>query len=759
MSLSSGVKLTYQQLNDQMLDEKVSQVNSIRAVLASSDNRHAIALGNDFYIVCDLNKKPHWCYSATPAIAAHNWKMAHDKGYLWLLKEEGMLSCFDIVEQKLQEFGHVMLYSKILYAEGDKVIVLRRNMPAIDVIELREKHLKRTASVLFETHGFMEDLDFLSERNRFFFLEYLPFENVAHYVLYGLDWHGQTEVLLDVRNANVKLQLPFVVILEKDSDTLMYMDLREEAVQLKQAKLHLNPEWAKITWRLNDVFAFNNKLFAKLSAPELDILIYLGQHPEVVIENQVGSLHLNQLGRFLVGSISRYDEDINKFIWQPIIYDLAAQQRTNNMSCSELLRQAFQDEWESHKSISRAKLQLPELVEEVSNLNTFKVLLRPSPSHTTQTLFDTFRILASVSSTRGDLALLAEGRVWLLRRDADQIQYVLPNTRNSSIHHLAGKWTSVTFDEQDKLWICDAETRYVAFVPHDGQEGLGFALNPKEPGISHIPGTSGVNSVCAYADHLAVISRQNPLRYSLDIYHFNKKSLKRVFSWESQWELVRIKPDTNRGGWWLMTFDSWTGASMLYYLEIKEGSPKVVETFYQRVAVLGNKPEQTYFIYLDKELVLHYTTDPNHGWRQIPLEHILGRSHSQDKPLHPISLQVIHDEIFLLLANYSSNDYLLMHLYANGAQLITALRCSSAVRIAHWKDWLIVYESYGNDSLAVSPAYSMHAQIDELPSNKRFFFYHPSTGGLYTAAHTPYSAMTTFLVNLLNKNGRNFSTL
>ncbi|MEM4203678.1 MAG: hypothetical protein QXS54_06380 [Candidatus Methanomethylicaceae archaeon] len=747
-SRSAEVELSYQLLSDQMLDEKISQVSAIRDVLAPGDDKRAIALGNNFYIVHDPNKESHWYYCETLAITASNWAMARDGSWLWLIKRGGMLSCFDIDEQRLQEFSHVMPYEKILYAEENKAVVLRRDMPAIDVVELRRDHLKRTASVSFETHGLVEDIGFLLERNRFFFLEHHWFESREHYVLCALDWNGQTEVLLDVRNANVKLRLPFAVVLDKSSNTLMYMDLREETARPEQTKWRLNPKWAESTWRLNDVFVFNNELFVKLSATAREVLIHLGQHPEVVFKKQVGSLFLNQLGRFLVGSIDRYDEYGNE-LREQLVYDLTAQRRTSNISCSALLRQVFQDERERRKSLAHVKLQLPVPGEkETSNLDTFRISLRPMPSHTTQVVFDTFRIFDSSSSTRGDLALFAGNKVWLLRRDMDHAQYILPNTNNEPTYHLAGKWSSITFDEQDRLWVCDAGTRYVAFIPRDGQEGLGFALRSQEPSVSDI------NSISAYADHIALISRSMYRNHFLTIYHFNKQSLRTVFSWESQRELVRVKPDTNRGGWWLLAFDSWARASMLYYLEIQEGSPKVMATVYQKVEVLGNWPDQTYFVYLDKERMLHYTSDPNHGWQQVSLEHILGKSRSQDKPIYPISLQVVCGKIFLMLANYSSNDYLLMRLQANDAQLITALRCSSVVRIARWKDWLIVYEPNGSDFLAVSPTYSTQATIDDVPKNRRFLFYHPDTDGFYTAAYNPYSATMALRRSLLNKNGQ-----
>lgn len=733
---ASRIRLEPKRLDDDAINA-VYQTESLHKVLRGSEGLSVI-VGFNSCLLHDLASPSHWHHYQLPE-SVKDSAMSQNSARLWVVTNSSNLATLDLHNNEWMAFHRTMHYAAILYAEEDIVFVRRETMFAIDVFKLQDEHIRRVASLPIPiapvkqvnseqplAHEYkIEDAVFLPEENQFIILWSANHQSQSIFTLQRLRWDGHEETILSVEAKKAMLRPPFLVLYRAKPQEFAFADLRKSPVTVKHISLDLEPKGDPSKWFLEDVFAFGDELVASLISSPLNNRIIAafvrltGDHPEVLHRDRFAHCNLpagKQLGRFLIS-----DE---------AIIDLVTRQKTIYIPRATLLRRAIQDEAKQQQRASNAKPSLPLAQEtEHSDPNVFSVYFQTLPETVTEAFNQNIRFLDAISSEQGDFAFVASSvvdnaKACLLLKDKNQVQYLLPQ---SEIFY---EWSKITFDEQGRVWVCNRRADHIAVLHARKQEGVGFTVNH----VIH----SGPKAIAAFANYLAIACHDNTFL----VYYYDGNSLMETFRRKINSQISGIKPDPKNGRWWILTLSN--HEEMVYELkyissDADSNALKTIEQIPYPVAILGNWPEQVYFVYVDDEHQLHYTSDPLSGWHTIPLQHIVVKEKTQDDNyVLPLSLHSIDGSIFMLLK--TPDAYLFTHAQANTVALISAFQLKSSddlVTVAHWGNWLILRS---NQSLA--PARDQK-EIALLPENKGTLFFHTLSWQFYPSLYVPYAAMGT----------------
>lgn len=690
----------------------------------------SVIVGQCDCLVHDSAYPSRWRYYQLPTYV-ENWAMNQSSARLWLVTVRDTLATLDLRNNEWMEFGRAMRCAAILHAEEDVVIVLRKTMFVIDVLKLQDERIQRVTSltipivpadqVNFAQNPAYEyaisDVVFLPEENQFIILRKLL--NKMTFTLQRLSWNGHEETVLSVEAESAKLRFPFVVLYSKSQQELAYADLRKKPITVKHFSLNLGSKGYQGARFLSDVFTFEDELVASLLPYEpgnrsAQVFIRLtGDRPEVLHEDKGWFLQVpssTQLG----GLVICYDA----------LLDLANQKKMKCLSLATLLRRAIQDEAKRQQRAPNAKPSLPPAQEtKRTGSSAFSISLQTLSTHVKEVFDQNIQFQNAVSSAQGDLAFFLDSsvydrRTFLLLKDKDQIQYLLPQLRDG--------WYKVTFDEQGRVWLCDGRKEHIAVLHPRKQEGFGFIMDPLV--------SSWSKAMAAFANHLAIACRDNTFL----VHYYDGNSLTESFKCQIDSEISGIKPDTKNGGWWIVTTSNIIHELKYISPNTDSSDVKTIEQIPYPVAILGDWPEQVYFVYVDDAHQLHYTLDPLDGWHTVPLQDIIGKTQDDDY-VQPLFLHSLNNSIFILLE--TPDAYFFVHAQAGIAELVATFQLQSGVFVAHWGDWLVFHS---NQSL-VPARYHVPAEGKEEiilpPENKGTLFFHTPTRLFMSSPHAPYSVI------------------
>lgn len=726
-------QLTPEFLDDDALN-RADWVKELDSVFVGTGGLSVIVGDRDCLMLDSEHRR--WHYYQLPS-SLRSYILERDSTRLWGIVSNGKLVTLDLHSGEWTEFQCYVDYQSILYAEENTVIAQCGDILTIDVLRLQDDNLRRITNIPIPSRLGSKAITstFYPEKKQFFVLEKEGSD--YHIILQTLDWDGQSKVIFDGQECMLFFSPPFAVILDKRRREIAYADLRKDPV--KQERIDprfIKSEWMGWRWELVNSFAFDNSLIAVLSAwydrKWHMAIVRLGEEPEVLYEGRFSeqkkffelSLKFNfrLLGRFLTLG----DE------WA---YDLVARREVHDVSWSTLLRQAVHDKAKQQQAAhTTTTLMLTQACESL-DVNTFKVFLRTSPSCLAEV--EKNYLGDAISSSRGSSLFIRSSApssapmVYLMPKRIDQL-YLSP-----VLNH---KWIRFTFDDQERVWVCDEYGEHVAVTNPDKQEGLGFIL-PRRLSLW----IERVVAIAAYDNSLA-IARNN----ELNIYRYKGNSLEEISSWKSKSRIVGIKFDIEKRGWWILTYIQNSCSYELRYLSLNEklSAPKKVERIENErrtgsiVAVLGEHPKKVYFVYGNaRECELHYTLDPHKGWDKISLQNIIQK---ENNSLEPIAMSSNGDSVFALVS--IKDAYLLIRSRANNVELISAFRQRldgpwlTEVKFARWGDWLVLY---GKKPLVFNQAYADHAMITEVPENKGILFFHLHNNWFYETPFVPYSLTDT----------------
>lgn len=696
----------------------------------------------------DLVAPSSWrYYQFTRKVISH--AIGYDSRRLWLITEHEQLAAFDVQSGEWWSIKHKTPYKKLIHADKEgHILVLCSEMHAIDVLRRQDERLVRVTTIPISWQGINHeilDIVYSPEEDQFFTAEAYICSKTHKRVCVAqrLGWNGKTETVLQAEGNEVKLVLPFVVIFNERENELIYADLRISDVESTRFKLGSKLRWEQFYLSLRNVFAFDDRLFAVAKEGGFGrrtALILLGEAPEVLYEyerNEYFPLRINRLGRFLIF----LDEH------KPI-YDLVAQREVRDVSLSALLGQAIQDEAERRK---QAPNTISHLVvtrhAENSRLDVFKAFLHRSPVSIADAPVNNLFFYRSISSSRGDVVFqdfiypCADNRSFFLLSHEMLIHYLMPEPR--------GGWIHATFDERGRAWTCNENSWYIAVFNPDRREARGFVLEPM---------SSSVRAIAAYADKLAIADDAG----ALTIYYYDGELLEKTFTWKSEEEIVWVIPEIRNGGWWLITRDLRRDTNVLKYLSPEMTVPETIKQLRHSIKILGDWPDQLYFVYTANRYHIHYTRDPTHAWHQISLQELFEEQQAGKKQkvprFLPVSLHSADDEIFLLLLaadthqsslskskKGSLSTSLLLRLQLDKAQLVSALCTEGLAYLSRWDDWLILHNCGGANPFTPALAYVEKAEITDVPDNSGLLFYYPITGHLLARPYLPYSSQKALL--------------
>ncbi|MEM4203805.1 MAG: hypothetical protein QXS54_07030 [Candidatus Methanomethylicaceae archaeon] len=728
-------KIVIKHLIPELLDDdginRADWIAKLHKVFVSSGGIAAV-VGGAHCLVHDLEHH-RWYHYQLPEKGS-SWALAQDSTRLWGIVSDGKLTMLDLRSGEWFAFQHRIDYRSILYAEDDVVIAQGKDILAIDVLRLEDDTLRRLASVPFPVAGaFLTAIAFWPEKGRFFALE----EKSHHITLRTFGWEGQSRRVLDVKGYYATLCLPFVVMRDEEKNLLVYADLREASVKPKYIDFSFKSEWRQLQWEPSNAFIWDNDLVLVVRSEHLDkalmAIIRLGEEPKVLLEytfsgNKVYFSHfvkreLHKLGRFLL-----LDDMLS--------YDIAAQREVHDVPWSALLRQAICDEVEHQQQTTGIKIPLMLMRESVhSNLDTFRVVLQTLPFNIEEANNKDFSLSQSISSSEGNSALFIEGektygfsKGYLLLRGDKQPRVLLPEPQSGWGYG----WEKVTFDEQERAWVCDRSGRHIAVVCLDRQEGLGFVIPNNHPFLQ-------VSAIAAYDDNFAVVRDD-----MLSIYRYDKQMLNELFQWRNGETINGIKPDTEKGGWWLVT-----SLGELKYLSLNKQTtyPEIIAQVDYQVRLLGDWPRKVYFVYGDsRDRALCYTLDPHGFWHTVSLRHFL---QGELDRIDPIFLSSSDNSVFVLLHVSTTSDgdaYLFMRLRENHGELISAFE--QEVKFMRSNDWLILYS---DKPLVLAQAYADQMNVRELPKNEGMLFFHLHANQFYERPHESYVAIEALRRMLISK--------
>lgn len=746
----SRIRLIPRPMDDDTIDREL-RARKLQKVIVHPEREHLAltVLDYDHWLVYDQTSKPFWRYYEMPLVSS-GWVMERDGTRVWCLVVGGQLAAFDLDNSEWLQFSHDVSYDKVLYAEKDTVIVQWSVMHAIiDVLRLQGDRLKRVASLPvvlpFDRPARITRIMFLPDENRFLALVNTDLSGGSYseqdHVLLTLEWDGRTEIVLAAQGKSADLAFPFFVVLNSNGMEVMYADVREKPIKLKQLDLPIaaDQSYPSKTSR-KATFVFGEDLFVVLEwmhsrhgnrrLETVTALVELGEKVEVLRQCNNYCFWENRLGRFLIDNSGN-------------AYDLVAKQELRYTSLSTILYQAIQDESkESNRRPFVAKPMLPLKGEiEDSSLSTFKCILHESPIHLTDIFPQKATFSSPISSSKGDLAaFMVGGWIGLFPRDRAYIQQVLPSPERG--------WMKFAFDEEGQIWLCDEDGEYICVVRYDDQkEGVGLALS------HHGAENSRVDVLAVHANYVAMACKDS----SLTIYHYTGESLEKRFSfnsWESRKMLMTaIKPDVSAEGWWITMYNKRSRnknrKKVLEYLDLKTNCLETVTEVPEDLMVLGDWPERVYFVYPDDAGCLHYTLNPRDGWQQAKLQDALGDQSARRDNWRLVSLHSIDDEVLALFGNGSlPSTYLLVRLQSSGVELISAFRAGTMVQFARWSGWFLLYS---NGPFTSVSEYAALAQHDELPENSGLLFYHPRTGQFSTEPYVPYASSKALYRALINR--------
>ncbi|MEM4204592.1 MAG: hypothetical protein QXS54_11035 [Candidatus Methanomethylicaceae archaeon] len=734
--------LTPELLNDDALN-RADWVVRLHKVVVSSGGIAAV-VGEVHCLVHDLEHH-RWYHYQLPEKGS-SWALAQDSACLWGLVGNGKLTRLNLRSGEWIAFQHHINYESILYAEDDVVIAQCGDILSIDMLRLENDGLQRIVSIPLKFDFSPTEISsaFLPEENQFIIIGH-EFDGYR-YVLCRLDWNGESNLVLDVEGDYEgrywSLHPPFFVMVDKERENLIYADLRENPVKPRYVNFDSCFKHGSSVYHWHKAFVFDNSSIVALSLDERLAIIRLGEEekPEILYDkckseefkNTFSVSDLCLLGRFLTLGSERW------------VYDLVTRRASRDVPWSTLLRQAIQDEVERQQAASATITPMLTRTQERSDIDAFKVFLSTSQYRIAEIesklLWDVFSKNAISSSRHSAIFLLDRvPSVYWLPRGTDQLRHLLPE--------IEYRWARFTFDEQDRIWACDRFGKYIAVVHPDQQEGQGFVV----PRRLSFP----VQAIAACDNTIAVASSDQ-----LAVYHYDEAEgmLKEMLHWKSgasEDEIVGIKPDIEEQGLWVVTYSYSLHRSALKYLPLdgKVSAPRKVEEINQltSIRILGDWPERVYFAYIDhKEHVLHYTLNPEEGWHQVPLRHLVQKRSSYRYP-YPVSMSSDGDVIFTLVC--ADNDYLLVRLQSGNAELISAFETKyKMIQFARWGDWLVLCSE---KPPVFARAYANRAEITELPENKGVLFFHLPTNQFYAKPYQPY-AITDALRRMLSSGARGF---
>lgn len=768
-------KLKPEWLNDNKVN-KVDWISMLRKVVVGAGGISAV-VGGHHCLVHDPEHY-HWRYYH---LLKHglDWALDRDSTRLWIIVGGGNLATLDLRSGKWTEFQHCTAYGSILYAEEDAVIVQCQNVFAIDVLRLQKDNLQRIKSIpIFRTKSHMENdsvprvsSTFWSEGNQFIILEDLH----PRQKLWKLSWDGRSEEILDFRASFFEFgfKFPFLVTLDPDPSSrprLIYADLRKNPLALKHVDSSLRPEWKWWrSWMLDKIFVFDNDPIVALrlerSDEEIAALLRLGEQPEVLYERERRlykseassswwklwkAYRLRQLGQFLLLG----DE------W---VYDLVAREE-KKMPWSALLRQAICGEVELQQRQNVTKvLSTLTSEDELSDPSTFKASLYPLSIHIAEANDRRIRLQDPLSSSSGHSSLGAKlvssgfPKLHLLLKGDEQLKYLLPEPEPG--------WAIATFDEQERLWVCDSCGRYIAVVHPDREEACNLVLPTSSYSDSHSDEYADpslyrkANFIAAYNNRVAIA-----YYHDLFIYRYEQKSLKELLQWKSNNDIIGIKPSIENEGWWIVTYVSDKRSCELIHLSLNKRaavSEKVAEVAY-RVRILGDWPNKLYLVYAT-EHDLSYALDPRNDWHKVSLWNILKQENHLTTPLvettslvEPVAMHENDDSVFFLLRATNEKVSFLVRLQADRPELISAFDLeswSTKISFAYWNNWLVLFS---DSPIVFASAYAGRAEIEKLPQNKGMLFFDLRTNQFYARPQTPYAAITNALRRMLASKDTGF---
>lgn len=750
------MQLVAKQLDDETLNHK-EWLWKLRRLHVTSQESLAAVVGNEHCLMFD----GQWYYYRLPKKTI-SWAMGNDSKYLWSLDESNKLAVIDLGNGEWMRFESNFTYADLIYAEGDVVAASFSNLQAIDVLKLTSGgSIARVASLAIESlsqFNNISDLEkcilncsFVPERERFFVLNRYAESRDAplkYYVLESVSIDGKTEVVLELPGINALVRPPFVVILCGTGDTLMYADLREDTVEQKWQTLNFNPELDKFSWKIDNAFALDDDLIISLSARQVPKwrLLRLGQKPEILYEAKSTPSVYRMLGSL--------------FISDNFVFNCISQKKEGEKLSSGLLRQAIQDAVKRQQKIPSVRLLHKMSQNAASNdVDHLRFALHKSPLSTEElaALVEKANYSDFVSSARGEMVFSGSDLVHLITQHNEQLKLLLPMQQSRS------PWKKFTFDEQERVWICDEKGHHVAVISPKQREAQVFALNSNrftfdkldqisEIYIKKLYGSSLVNNlyvshIAAYADTLVTVHRFKQARHReialltfclLSFHRYDGKSLEEIACIQHP-GVIAVKPDREGKGWWLLQ-QNYRGK--LSFLETQTMNNETVMSFpdYTVPALLGDWPEKVYFAYLDKDenenYSLCYTLDPREGWCKVPLHDIFGM-HVQ-KYLYPsiVSMHSLNGSVFALLSvrsDKSPEAWLLICLQSGYAELIAAFTKDkptyfvededrNEITLARWRDMLVLRKA---QPFIVSSGYASEPMITKLPNNTGVLFYKP----------------------------------
>ncbi|MEM4203278.1 MAG: hypothetical protein QXS54_04330 [Candidatus Methanomethylicaceae archaeon] len=729
-------KVVIEHLIPELLDDdginRADWIAQLHKVVVSSGGIAAV-VGDGHCLVHDLEHR-RWCHYQLPEEWWSSWALARDSACLWGIVSDGQLAMLDLRSGEWFAFQHRIDYRSILYAEDDVVIAQCKDILAIDVLRLENDGLQRIVRIPLK-------LDFIPSKIASAFL---PGENQfivlgirSHqYALWRLDWNGESNLVLDVEGEYEGLYWllypPFFVMLDKEKKNLIYADLRENPMKPRYVNFDSCFKHGSSVYYWHKAFVFDNSLIVALSLDERLAIIRLGdkEKPEILYDKrkyeEFKSTFFDSilclLGRFLTLERERW------------VYDLVARRASRDVPWSTLLRQAIQDEVERQQAAGTTTTPIRTQAQERSDIDALKVFLHTSQYRLSEIEGDSLKNAISSSQYSTIFFLPKVPSVYWLPRGTDQPRHLLPEVKD--------RWASVTFDEQERIWICEEYGRYIAVVHPDQQEGQGFVVPHRW--------SFQVRAIAACDDTIAVAGSGE-----LVVYHHDEAEgcLKEMLRWRSEGEIIGIKPDVEGRGLWVVTFtyDSYRYALEYLPLNGKVSAPRKVEEINKSIRILGDWPEKVYFAYIDdKEHVLRYTLNPKEGWHQVPLRNLVqaGNSYSY----YPVSMSSDGDVVFVLVYTYDA--YFLVRLQSGNAELISAFErkhYSNSIRFARWGDCLVLYS---DEPLVFKRAYADRAKVTELPENKGILFFHLPTNRFYTKLFT--YTITDALRRMLSSGARGF---
>ncbi|MEM4203071.1 MAG: hypothetical protein QXS54_03275 [Candidatus Methanomethylicaceae archaeon] len=691
-----------------------------------------------------------WCYYSLPTKHGNGWVLGRDSARLWGILPGGKLATFDLRSGEWIQFQHHLDYEAILYADESTVIMVCDEILAIDVLRLEGDKLRRVANIpisIIEPDFYTKSSAFWPEKNQFIVLQKKHMRESQNsssrpwYTVWSLDWDGQSRAILDIEAYGALLLFPFVVMHNEQEKVLAYVDLRDDSAKLTSIAIHHEPERERWEWRSIHASIFGNDLIVIVqSSCEWEgqaAIIKLGEQYELLFYRNytehkeffslLWQYKMHQLGRFLL-------------LGNEWAYDLVTRQEVRDVPWLSLLRQAILDEAELQQQKASAQtLSIPQQECEDLDLNTLRVPLSTLTIRFAEAIAQDVFIESAISSSGGKYS-----SVVLIRHSGTPSAYLLPQDDKPLQYLLLEKygWKCATFDDKGQVWLCDMLGKHIAVVHPYRREALIFVL----PIDKHL----GVSALAAYNNILAVVHPKG-----LTLYRYRNKSLEEILHLKNEDDFVKIKPDVKKQGWWIVTKKPHQNRVYeLHYLSLNEESATLEKMahFDHPVEVLGDWPEEVYFVYVDiKKRELRYTLDPLSGWYHISLHQF-----SQKQPffLSPISLFSVGDSVFVVLC--TSNAYLLMNLQGQNAELISAFMsrnlASAEAKFLHWNNYLVLRSG---SPLVFAQAYTEHAKIKELPENKGLLFFDLHTNQFHTRPWASYSAMDALRKTILRKAGSN----